>query len=622
MAVRTVTVDLRLDTNGYTTIGRSVVQANRGMERSMNDLAMAANAASIQAEHMGRNLRQMGNRARLAERRVRELRQEIDHLIASQAIYNQLPNPFRPGAGLAQGAGGRGGGMLGMLATPMGVAAATAVAAATPFIASALGGLLLTVLGGGAIAVGIAAGIKDAKVKDAFGQFGEFVGEEFKTYGEAFDVPLIAAADHFHDRFASISPKIRSTLAEMAAGVRPLYEGITGFIEKAGPGIKSGLLASLQVLSAFSAQLPELGESIGDFFDLVGSGSEGAADGIVQLMRAIGWTLEYLGTYIGLYETMWAAVGDAPDVLRAALGGIPFMEFTEGATSAIIPLTGLGYQANDTASAFEHLTQSLSALTQGFNDQWGAAIAYEEAIDNLAESVKENGRSMDIGTEKGRANSLALKAVFEAAERTYEANIKSGMSAQEAAGKYNAQIEAARAAAIAAGMAADEVNRLAAAQRALPTGVKTLVYNVVTKFRTEGSPNYNRTPGNQVAFRDGGVTYARDGLMTLGGTSGIASGGRPLIGFAEPGTGGEAFIARNAPQSRSLAIANTAAGWHGGQVVPKSWTGGGVTTVSLSIAPGAGFAGDPMVGAVIGMFRDRKVVLRDSTGQPVRLAGA
>jgi hypothetical protein len=145
---------------------------------------------------------------------------------------------------------------------------------------------------------------------------------------------------------------------------------------------------------------------------------------------------------------------------------------------------------------------------------------------------------------------------------------------------------------------------------------------VITRFRTEGGPNYNRAPGNQIAYRDGGIVYARDGLMSLGRASGIASGGRPLIGFAEPGTGGEAFIARNAPSGRSLAIANTAAGWHGGQVVPKGWAGGAVTKVALSLAPGGGFGSDPLVGVVIGMFRDRKIVLRDANDQPVRLAGA
>lgn len=47
--------------------------------------------------------------------------------------------------------------------------------------------------------------------------------------------------------------------------------------------------------------------------------------------------------------------------------------------------------------------------------------------------------------------------------------------------------------------------------------------------------------------------------------------------------------------------------------------GGGV---SLSVAPATGFGGNPLVAAVIQMFRDRKIVLRDSKGQPVRLAGA
>jgi hypothetical protein len=613
MAVRTVTVDLRLDAGSYLAIARRRVRGNNAIDRSLNDITASAAAAGAAASAMGRDLAQMGRRAARTERQMEALREEIARLQAQAALG--IPN--------LGGAGGRGGGgMHGLLMSPEVLGAGgILLGAAGPAIGAALSGVILAAVGSAGLAAGIASSIaNDQDVKDSFATFGKFVKAEFKSYGEAFDVPLIEAADHFHDRFASLTPKIRGVFAEMSAGVKPLAEGLTGFLEKAGPGIAAALRGSLPVLKALAAELPHAGEMLGLMFKMIANGSEGAADGIVALVKVLEYTGVAIGAQLNYLSTIFATMGNLPDDVKTLLFGASAGLLGGADTSSITAIGGaiedVGFKADSTAGAFERMNRAALAMTEGFNNQYGSLIAYEEAMDALAESVKENGSSMDIGTEKGRNNARALMEVFEAARRTYDANIASGMSAQEAARKYQAQIEAARQAALAAGYAADEVNRLAAAQRALPSGTKTFTYKTI--FLTEGQrPGGVGAGGTRYAYRDGGIYAARDGLDT----GAIFTGGRPIIKFAEPGTGREAFIAQNAPASRSLAIANTAAGWHGGQVVPKGWAGGGVTKVALSIAPGAGFGGDPMVATIIGAFRDRKVVLRDSTGQPVRLAG-
>jgi hypothetical protein len=593
VAVRTVTVDLRLDAGSYLAIARSVVRANQAIDNSLDDIAASAAAAGTAMNDMGRDMTRMAARARLAERRVRDLREEIDRLIAAQAAAAAgapIPNI---GGGLGRGGGGMLG-MLGAVPAPVLAAAGAAIVATAPAIGAMIGGTLLSVLGGGALTLAIVSSVNDVKVREAFGRFGGFLKDEFLSYGEAFDVPLINAAERFHDRFATISPRIRGVFAEMSVAVGPMVDGLIGFIEKAGPGIADGLRGSLPVLQAIAAELPNLGTAVGDFFATIGAGSEGAADGIVTLLRLIEMTGYALSGWILYMETIFAAIGDAGPVIQGLLG--PLAGLTGGADSVIFPIAAAGYAANDTADAFERMTQATLAATEGFNNSYGAAIAYEEAIDNLAESVKENGRSMDIGTEKGRANARALMDVFEAARKTYDANIASGMSAQEAGRKYAEQIEAARKTAIAAGYAADEVNRLAAAQRALPSGTKTFTYKTI--FLTEGrSPGGVGAGGARYAYRDGGILAARDGLMTGGA---VFTGGRPIVKFAETGTGREAFIAQNAPASRSLAIANTAAGWHGGQVVPKGMGGVQVVMVRPTVPTNAN---RDLVDAITGQIR-------------------
>lgn len=83
--------------------------------------------------------------------------------------------------------------------------------------------------------------------------------------------------------------------------------------------------------------------------------------------------------------------------------------------------------------------------------------------------------------------------------------------------------------------------------------------------------------GVSVLNREGGVyTHAQDGLLREAQVFAPVAPAR--YAFAEPATGGEAFIPRFGDRERSLAIADAAAQWHGGRVVdmlggPFQWRG-------------------------------------------------
>lgn len=69
-----------------------------------------------------------------------------------------------------------------------------------------------------------------------------------------------------------------------------------------------------------------------------------------------------------------------------------------------------------------------------------SARDYQEAIDKAAASVKENGRTLDITTEKGRNNQEALDAIAEAAGKQQQAMVESGASQRD----LNGALEASR----------------------------------------------------------------------------------------------------------------------------------------------------------------------------------
>jgi TP901 family phage tail tape measure protein len=55
--------------------------------------------------------------------------------------------------------------------------------------------------------------------------------------------------------------------------------------------------------------------------------------------------------------------------------------------------------------------------------------------------------------------------------------------------------------------------------------------------------------------------------------------------FAEPATGGEAFIPRRGDKARSMDILDTAAGWYGAKVVPQGWYGSASTAPATTTGP-------------------------------------
>jgi phage-related minor tail protein len=75
---------------------------------------------------------------------------------------------------------------------------------------------------------------------------------------------------------------------------------------------------------------------------------------------------------------------------------------------------GLGAQGSAAALAAEDLTklaESTETYTNNALSARGSARAFEQAIDDANEAVKTNGKTLDITTEKGRANAAALDEI-------------------------------------------------------------------------------------------------------------------------------------------------------------------------------------------------------------------
>lgn len=96
--------------------------------------------------------------------------------------------------------------------------------------------------------------------------------------------------------------------------------------------------------------------------------------------------------------------------------------------------------------------------------QSNAEIAYEQAVDDATATIKENGKNLDIGTEKGRENQLALDGMAAAWNNLPDASKNAAGAMEQAKAAY---IRAS----LAAGKGADDTKRLADELFHLPPAV-------------------------------------------------------------------------------------------------------------------------------------------------------
>ncbi len=124
---------------------------------------------------------------------------------------------------------------------------------------------------------------------------------------------------------------------------------------------------------------------------------------------------------------------------KAAEGTEDYGDATQGLTDRIL----------GAVSATEKETKELKAAAAAMDKARDAAFGlidatldYEESIDDLDETLKENGRTFTQETEKGRENIRAVGDAIKAAQADAEKRFQEGkLNAQEANALYRAEVE-------------------------------------------------------------------------------------------------------------------------------------------------------------------------------------
>lgn len=122
----------------------------------------------------------------------------------------------------------------------------------------------------------------------------------------------------------------------------------------------------------------------------------------------------------------WGVSADNATLAKIALG-----EITGPAGEAAGAVDGVGSSAQDAAKGLQEMLDGLLALGLATLSERDAMRQYESAVDGVTESIKENGTSLDITTEKGRSNQEAFDAIADAGMRAADSMAENGASQKD-----------------------------------------------------------------------------------------------------------------------------------------------------------------------------------------------
>ncbi len=283
--------------------------------------------------------------------------------------------------------------------------------------------------------------------KAALGQF-----TALRRLGIPLDDATIKSKD-----LAAVSAQLNKTFSGQAAAAAKTYEGqikrlgvaFEELQESFGAGFLAGmgqsadgtddLADSLRDLQpAFEALGMQIGQAVGALGDLSSGINRLGED--MNVPRNEGFA-EFLGYFVGITGLIksagFAVKNLAGDTTTAA---DTHRDYADAAVRAQRLTAGmpalydeLGNEIEDTGDAAAEAAEKFDLFTAAMS-RTNAVMGYQSALDDLKESLADNGKVVSIFTNKGRDNADALLGVAEAAVKAMEATDSQAQKALLASG--------------------------------------------------------------------------------------------------------------------------------------------------------------------------------------------
>jgi len=415
---------------------------------------------------------------------------------------------------------------------------AAAAIAAAPFIAGfagvIAGGLttsLLTVFG---VGLSVAIVSRLTIVQTAWKQTLTALGNIAVQAAQPIVGPILTAFNRIQDRAEFLAPEFERFFSVASRAIVPLTDGVLDLAENALPFLTSSLTNVDKFANVLAKGLGGIGTAVGRAFDIIANDDDALA-ALDDMLRLIVGLVNFAGKLLKFFIDVNGAIKDVIETLDV----FNIVEFNKGLNDGIREtddfagaLKGLFSSTTSEAEAMEELNKQLDDYISAIDDAWSADIDFEQSLDDLTESLKENGRTLDINSQKGRDNQSALKDAAialveqrkqtilltgdtEAANATFETNRQRLIDAAIAGGLTRAAFDDLTAAILSVpppvvtGVSATSLEniRLAGVYALNAAGALALLISQARGLSSISipAPYYGQGPGGTQQYADGGI---------------------------------------------------------------------------------------------------------------------
>lgn len=369
---------------------------------------------------------------------------------------------------------------------------AAVITAAAPALASAFTALFTTAIGLAGIgsAVGLAI-VSSPELQAAGGRLGEILFDGLTSAAQSFRTPILQSIAIIERRFEHLQPVIEQAFAGLAPHLTTLTQGFVDFVSNLMPGLIDAFEGAGPAIDEFASQFANTGRVISEALTMLSDDSETLIEGLRLFFFILNTTISGTVGLINALSEAWQFWVNSMDAATSwmrvfsplAQGMHAILRNIQDDTTSLTPVTdAYGDALVKQGEGANYAAVQGNALVETLREVWNvqlavsnSAIAFEEAIDGVTESFKENGRTIDINTEKGRENVRQVNDGIAAAIREHDAQIAAGAGIEQANKAYTNRIERLRATLRQAGLTEAQINSLIGAYSEVPPALTTNV---------------------------------------------------------------------------------------------------------------------------------------------------
>ncbi|QIK82984.1 phage tail tape measure protein [Sanguibacter sp. HDW7] len=373
----------------------------------------------------------------------------------------------------------------------------------------------------------------------------------------------------------------------------------------------------------FSGSAAEGAEALGISVETVTNAILGQKDAMAALERYYGPQEVAYGNIREEAEKNGLSIGDYNDAVGALRRGLQgqskdldaakkkheLMAEATGATSeetdrAAKSVELFATNLEDQAKAADAAWKAIKGLADGVLGMRDAERGYEAALDAVNESLKKNGQTLDVGTEKGRANQAVLDGIADAGWKWIDQMRAQGATDEQLQKKMGRTRREFVDAAKQMGLSEKAAKKLADELGLIPSNIKTEVDVDTSKASAEVTRFIREQMKRQIAINV--VTNSGGGGKTH--VQAKATGGA-VVG---PGTGTSDDILARLSNGEHVITAREVAAMGGHAQVTK-WRAAALAGRALPAFAAGGRVGanDPVVDATAAVKRARSAVKRE-----------